>query len=265
MVGVRIHGFDRIVEPTIETFVEARCAGVGRTRLRPVDLARANGLSTQAIRNYEETGILPASERTESGYRLYTDVHASALRAFVALVPAHGHPTATAIMQAVDRGALGDAFGLIDDSHLQLHEDRRTLAAVELALRDLPPAEAVPVGSEPMFVGPLAHQLRIRPATLRKWEKAGLVRPGRDPKTGYRVYSPADVRDARLVQQLRRGGYLLAQIAVVVAQVRDAGGVEPLEGMLGEWRRRLEDRARAMLHAAGALDAYLTTRSGKQQ
>ncbi|GAB3424205.1 TioE family transcriptional regulator [Flindersiella endophytica] len=227
-----------------------------RSRLRPVDLARENRLSTQAIRNYEEAGILPPSERTESGYRVYTEVHASALRAFLALVPAHGHPTAMAIMQAVNRGATGDAYGLIDDSHLQLMEDRQTLAAVELALRDLTPVGAV--GSEPMFVGPLAHQLRIRPATLRKWENAGLIQPDRDPKTGYRVYSPSDVRDARLVRQLRRGGYLLEQIGVVVSRVREAGGVEPLEGMLAEWRQRLDDRSRAMLYAAGRLDAYLT-------
>lgn len=232
-----------------------------RRRLRPVDLARANRLSTQAVRNYEEVGILPASERTETGYRVYTEAHGLALRAFLALVPAHGHPTATAIMQAVNQGAVSDAFGLIDDSHLQLMEDRQTLGAVELALRDLAPVEAVSgVGAEPMFVGPLAHQLRIRPATLRKWENAGLVRPARDPKTGYRVYSPSDIRDARLVQQLRRGGYLLEQIGVVISRVREAGGVEPLEGMLAEWRQRLDDRSRAMLYAAGALDTYLTAR-----
>lgn len=239
-------------------------------RLRPVDLARANGLSTQAIRNYEELGILPPAGRTRSSYRVYTEVHASALRAFLALVPAHGHPTATAILQAVNRGAVSDALALIDDGHLQLREDRQTLAAVELALRDLAPVEAVGgdsgggdggVGAEPLFVGPLARRLRIRPATLRKWERAGLVRPNRDPKTGYRVYTPSDVRDARLVQQLRRGGYLLNQIAVVLTQVREAGGVEPLESTLADWRQRLDDRARAMLHAAGALDTYLTDRT----
>ncbi|WP_157850275.1 MerR family DNA-binding transcriptional regulator, partial [Streptomyces rimosus] len=70
-------------------------------RLRPIDLARGHGLSTQAVRNYEESGILPAAGRTPSGYRTYTPLHARALRAFLALVPGHGHPTATAIMQAV--------------------------------------------------------------------------------------------------------------------------------------------------------------------
>lgn len=71
-------------------------------------------------------------------------------------------------------------------------------------------------------MGPLAAKLGIRPATLRKWERAGLVSPRRDPRTGYRVYDATDVRDAGLAHQLRRGGYRLEQIAPLIAQVRAA-------------------------------------------
>jgi DNA-binding transcriptional MerR regulator len=235
-------------------------------RLRPVDLARGHGLSTQAIRNYEEAGTLPAAGRTPHGYRVYTSLHAGALRAFLALVPGHGHQTATSIMRAVNEGAAGEAFRLIDESHAQLLDDRRTLQAVESALRDLEPITAseqtaVPVpGPGGTFIGPLADKLGIRPATLRKWERAGLVRPRRDPRTGYRVYDEADVRDARLAHQLRRGGYLLEQIAPLIAQVRSAGGVAPLESMLCDWRARLSARGRAMLSGAAALHAYLDCR-----
>jgi DNA-binding transcriptional MerR regulator len=283
--------------------------------LRPVDLARDHGLSTQAIRNYEATGILPAAARSSHGYRTYTPLHAHALRAFLALQPGHGHRTATEILQAVNRGATADALRLIDESHAQLLDDRRTLTAVETALRALDPAppehdrptpsaardratpsaahdRAAPstgragrtdrvgrdsaigpaghdrvaagrstAGRGDTFVGPLSRRLGIRPATLRKWERAGLVEPRRDPQTGYRVYSEADVRDALLVHQLRRGGYLLEQIAPVIAQVRSAGGVEPLESMLADWRARLSAKGRAMLAGAAALDAYLEHRS----
>ncbi|MFG1708142.1 TioE family transcriptional regulator [Nonomuraea sp. M3C6] len=225
--------------------------------MRPVDLAREHGLSTQAIRNYEDAGILPAAERTAHGYRTYTPLHAQALRAFLGLVPGHGHQTATSIMQAVNRGAAEEALRLIDESHAQLLDDRRTLQAVETALRDLAP---VPPERGVTFVGPLARRLGIRPATLRKWERAGLVQPPRDPQTGYRVYSAADVRDARLAHQLRRGGYLLEQIAPLIAQVRSAGGVAPLESTLRDWHARLSARGRAMLTGAAALDAYLSAR-----
>ncbi|MEU8547649.1 TioE family transcriptional regulator [Streptomyces roseoverticillatus] len=245
-------------------------------RLRPVDLARGHGLSTQAIRNYEEAGILPAAGRTAHGYRTYTPLHAQALGAFLALIPGHGHRTATSIMRAVNEGATDEAFRLIDESHAQLLDDRRTLQAVESALRDLDPTttsepgavsgpavmsgRAVVSGPGGTFIGPLAEQLGIRPATLRKWERAGLVRPGRDPLTGYRVYAEADVRDARLAHQLRRGGYLLEQIAPLIAQVRAAGGLEPLEAALCDWHGRLSARGRAMLAGAAELEAYLRER-----
>ncbi|MEV0585094.1 TioE family transcriptional regulator [Nonomuraea sp. NPDC050310] len=222
--------------------------------MRPVDLAREHGLSTQAVRNYEDAGILPAAARTASGYRAYTPLHAHALRAFLALVPGYGHPTATAIMQAVNRGEVEQALRLVDESHGQLLDDRRTLQAVEAALRDLAP---VPQERGDTFIGPLARRLGLRPATLRKWENAGLIRPARDPRTGYRVYSAADVRDVRLAHQLRRGGYLLEQIAPLIAQVRSAGGVAPLESTLADWQARLSAWGRAMLKGAAGLDAYL--------
>ena len=261
-----------IVELAVETLARIGRAIVGKVgtnlqsggRLRPVDLARGHGLSTQAIRNYEEAGILPPAARTPHGYRTYTSLHAAALRAFLALVPGHGHRTATSIMRAVNQGAVDEAFRHIDESHAQLLDDRRTLQAVEHALRGLGPTTAPrpdsPCGPEGMFIGPLADKLGIRPATLRTWERAGLVRPRRDPRTGYRVYDEADVRDARLAHQLRRGGYLLEQIAPLIAQVRAVGGLEPLETALCDWRGRLAARGRAMLAGAAQLEAYLRER-----
>ncbi|MEU8199463.1 TioE family transcriptional regulator [Microbispora amethystogenes] len=230
--------------------------------MRPVDLAREHGLSTQAVRNYEDAGILPAAGRTPSGYRVYTPLHARALRAFLSLVPGHGHQTATSIMQAVNRGATEDALRIVDESHARLLDDRRTLEAVEAALHDLAPVpqERGDTINGDIFIGPLARRLGLRPATLRKWENAGLVRPRRDPRTGYRVYGADDVRDVRLAHQLRRGGYLLEQIAPLIAQVRSAGGVAPLESALGDWQARLSARGRAMLRGAADLDAYLRTR-----
>ncbi|GAA4191074.1 TioE family transcriptional regulator [Microbispora amethystogenes] len=232
-----------------------------------MDLAREHGLSTQAVRNYEDAGILPAAGRTPSGYRVYTPLHARALRAFLSLVPGHGHQTATSIMQAVNRGATEDALRIVDESHARLLDDRRTLEAVEAALHDLAPVpreRGDTIDSDTFngdtFIGPLARRLGLRPATLRKWENAGLVRPRRDPRTGYRVYGTDDVRDVRLAHQLRRGGYLLEQIAPLIAQVRSAGGVAPLESAMGDWQARLSARGRAMLRGAADLDVYLRTR-----
>ncbi|WP_243795406.1 MerR family transcriptional regulator [Saccharopolyspora gloriosae] len=108
-----------------------------------------------------------------------------------------------------------------------------------------------------LTIGALAHRIGLRPATLRKWERAGILRPHRDPATGYRIYPPGVVRDAHLAHQLRRGGHPLSRIAEVVARIRDADGVEPLQEALRDRRDRLRHRSRAMLDGAAELGVYL--------
>ncbi len=248
--------------------------------LRPVDLAREHGLSTQAVRNYEDEGILPPAERTASGYRRYTPVHAQALRAFLALRPGYGHGAAAEILRCAHRGDTGTLFRLIDGAHAELLRERDTLAEVTTALgaltagpqpypsrtadpRPSPGTTADPqpypgagTGAEPA-VGALARQLGLHPASLRKWEAAGILHPRRDPATGHRRYPPEAVRDAYVARQLRRGGFPLDRIRVFTEQLRGAGDADALGGVLAEWHARLHRRSRAMLAAGRELDAYL--------
>jgi DNA-binding transcriptional MerR regulator len=229
--------------------------------LRPVDLAREHGVSTQAVRNYEEEGVLPRAGRTAYGYRVYTPQHAQALRAFMELIPAHGRQAAAGIMRSINNGDIDGGLAQLDESHAQLLRDRRTLASVDAAVRDLATSTpSTPSSDRSILIGQLANDLGVQPATLRKWERAGLLAPNRDPATGYRVYRSADVRDARLAHQLRRNGHLLRQIAPVIAQLRAAGEMDSLEAMLNDAHTRLARRARSMLTAAAVLATYLDHR-----
>ena len=225
--------------------------------LRPADLVREHGLTPQSVRNYERDGVLPAARRTASGYRVYTGVHAVALRAYLALVAAHGYAAAREILREVNRGDVDAALRVVDAGHAQLQRDRATLGAVEasIGLLTAEPPRAVP--GRPLSVGELARRLDVAPATLRAWERAGILRPAREPHSGRRGYGAADIRDAELAHLLRRGGYPLRHVAVVVGQVRAAGGTAELAALLADWRERLTARGRAMLTAAGALAAYL--------
>ncbi|MFF0391128.1 MerR family transcriptional regulator [Kitasatospora sp. NPDC004615] len=254
--------------------------------LRPIDLAREHGLSTQAVRNYEEAGILPPAERSPYGYRQYGERHAVALRAFLALLPGHGHRAAGAILCAVNTGEPEEALRLIDESHALLAEDRRTLDAVRTALDHLPPRQpaatepaqpavaqptvAQPAATEPArpaqpavaeseftHIGPLAHRLGLRPATLREWERAGLVTPSRDARTGYRTYTPDQVRELLIAEQLRRGGHGLARTAEILHRLRSAGHPDAVRPTLAAWQDRLTARGRALLSGAAALHTYL--------
>ena len=105
--------------------------------MRPVDLAREHGLSAQAIRNYEDAGILPAADRGETGYRRYTPLHAQALRTFLALRGGHGHQQATEIMRAINQDETEAAYRLIDAAHTALLTERDTRAESAAALGSL--------------------------------------------------------------------------------------------------------------------------------
>jgi DNA-binding transcriptional MerR regulator len=223
---------------------------------RPVDLARAHGLSAQAVRNYEQAGMIPP--RTASGYRVYTDDHVGALAAYVALLPGYGYRAAGEIMRSVLRGDLPAALTVLDAAHVQLHRDRETVdrvASAAVVLAASTPATPDPDG--PVPIGVVAHRLGVTPATLRKWERAGILAPARSRTA--RAYSADDVRDAELAHLLRRGGYPLDHIAAVIEQVHAAGGPGPLAASIDQWRERITARSRAMLTGSARLADYLSS------
>ncbi|MGW4242866.1 MerR family DNA-binding transcriptional regulator [Nocardia sp. NPDC004722] len=237
------------------------------SNLRPADLARAHGLSAQAVRNYEDAGFLPPAARTDSGYRIYTATHAAALDAYLALVRAHGYAKAGRIMTAVHADDLDTALLLIDRGHEQSLRDRDTLDMVSKAVHHLTgeTGSTASTSDEGWSIGELAHHLGLTAATLRKWERTGILLPARESATGYRRYTADDRRDAELAHLLRRGGYPLARIATVVAQVRAAGGTDSLTRTLADWRDRLTASSLARLDAAGQLGRYLRLSEGQSQ
>lgn len=234
--------------------------------MRPVDLAREHGLSTQAIRNYEKDGFLPPAARTDSGYRTYTELHAAALRAYLALVPAHGYALSGQIMKGLNAGHIDATLTAIDRSHSQLLRDRETLDAVEGALHKLAsvvgPAALLPTRAKAVSIGQLARRLGVTAATLRNWEQAGILAPRREPTSRRRTYGTDDLRDAELAQLLRRGGYRLDHIRSIVEQIRTAGGTQALNSALRDWREGLTHRGLAMLTASVQLAMYLELLDG---
>jgi DNA-binding transcriptional MerR regulator len=231
---------------------------VAGKRLRPVDLARQAGVSTQLVRNYEAAGILPPAPRSDTGYRQYGAEHVSALLTYRALAPGFGAETATAIMRAVHDGDEALVYRLVDAAHAALHEQRRATDAASAALAALAAENVDELTGPSLLVGELAHRLGIRTSALRVWEAAGLLAPTREPGTKYRRYGPEQVRDARIIHMLRQGRYYFEQIKPVLDGLRRTGGTDALRTAIAERRAAHDRQTKAMLHGAALLHQLIT-------
>jgi DNA-binding transcriptional MerR regulator len=229
----------------------------GERGLRTVDLARTVGLSTQQVRNHEGAGVLPPAGRTDAGYRVFGERHRDALLTYRALQPGYGAVTATRVMRAVHDGDVVAALALVDAAHAALHEERGSLRAVREALEALAGGETAAPSPHRLRIGEVAALVGVRTSALRVWEEAGLLVPGREHGTGYRVYGPADVRDARVVRALRRSHHLFDRIRPVLDDLRREGSTEALRAAVEARGQALTARTRAMLAGAAALHAYL--------
>jgi DNA-binding transcriptional MerR regulator len=228
--------------------------------LRPIDLARAAGISTQQVRNYADAGILPPAPRTEAGYRTFDDRHRRALLTYRPLARGYGRDIAQAIMQAVHAGDLPKALTLVDAGHAALHEQRLALQAAGEALEAVagqgPDTAALPRSD--LRIGEVAAHLGVRTSAIRVWESAGLLAPEREPGTGYRRFSPADVRDARMINMLRQGRYPLPRIRLILDGLHRTGSSDALRAAIAERLAGLTQRATAMLEGSGRLHQYVT-------
>jgi DNA-binding transcriptional MerR regulator len=217
-------------------------------RLRTVDVARRSGYSVQQVRDLERSGVLPAAARTAAAYRVYGEVHIRSAVAYRALAGGVGPVEAKRIMRAAHSG--GDVLALLDAAHARLDRERRDLAlAVEAAeaisrelIDDVRPSDA-------MTVSELAAALGVRPSTLRHWDAEGLVVPDRVDTA--RRYSPAQVRDARIVHQLRGAGYRIEPLRALMPNLRE------VRTALTSRHATIATRSRALLDAAVSLSEIL--------
>lgn len=228
-------------------------------KLRTVDVARLAGCSVQQVRNLERDGVLPPATRTTTGYRTYGEVHLQSALAYRGLAAGVGPTEAKEIVRSVHRLPVADVLTLLDAAHARLDTERAELRRAELAARAIttePIADVRP--SDSMSVSELADALGVRPSTLRHWDAEDLVVPDREGPRGVRRYSPSQVRDARIVHQLRLAGYRVAPLRRLMPRLRRTGRSAELASVLSSRDASITRRSRALLDGSAALNALLS-------
>ncbi|WP_043661598.1 MerR family transcriptional regulator [Thermocrispum municipale] len=225
-----------------------------KVALRTVDVARRSGYSVQQIRLLEDSGVLPPADRTPGGHRVYRDEHVHAALAYRGLAAGMGPVEAKKVLRAVNANARSQALALLDAAHADLHRQRQQLAMAKQAAEAITLEPIADVrASDAMTISELADALGIRTSTLRHWDAEGLVVPDRDPHTRTRRYTPAQVRDARIVHQLRQAGYPIPMLAEVMPHLRHPHGLQEVRRMLAARDERLDARSQALCEGTAEL------------
>ncbi|MFJ8687453.1 MerR family transcriptional regulator [Micromonospora wenchangensis] len=229
----------------------------GERRWRLVDVAASAGISAQQVRNYLADGVLPPTERTPSGYRVFTDRHVRALAVARRMAEGHGWARTREVLAAVHRGELPAALAALDAGHAELDRERAEIARVLGAFETVLGSRPAAVPRRDARIGEVAAQVGVRTSQLRLWEQRGLLRPHRQRGTGYRVYDVAEARAAQVVALLRRGGYPFEIITAVLDELRSTGRPDRVRAELARREQELNRRSLRRLRASAALHDYL--------
>ena len=224
---------------------------------RPVELARAVGISAATVRMYEREGILPAAERNPSGHRRYRYRHLRVLETVRVLMRGYGWEYAKKVMQALNAGRMEDVHVLVDARHAAIDAERRQLAETMRAFEILTRAEEgerhirlVEEMRRPLRVGAAARQAGVPVSTVHFWEEQGLLEPGRDRESNYRVYAANDVRQLKVIALLRDAGYRFPDIRSILRELGNGNPAAALSAMQQRQRDLLEASRKCMAATA---------------
>jgi DNA-binding transcriptional MerR regulator len=102
----------------------------------------------------------------------------------------------------------------------------------------------------------------VRVSSLHFWEAQGLLHPGRDQESGYRLYDRAQVARLRVVKVLRDAGYGFEAIR---ATLDELGAGRPQSALTAiKWRREaLSKASERCARATAAFWGYVAEVHGK--
>lgn len=215
-------------------------------------LAAASGYSVQQLRDLEHLGVIPPAIRQPNGYRQFTGIHATALRAYRHLAIAVGPAVARATMREMRQLPSDEAIARVVALHVGLARDREDTNAALRALDGIvneSANDAPPKPADTMSITELSAALGVRSSTLRFWEHQGLIIPDREEPLAARRYPPDAVRDARIVAALRAGGYRIPAVQSVMTSLRPLGNTTDARTALQDRLQSIAARSCALLRA----------------
>jgi len=189
--------------------------------MKGIEIAKKLNISTSALRHYESWGLIPAVERAENGYRIYTNEHEAYFKCIRSLLPGFGMDLIKEVLPLVKNGKIVEALWRINKAQVALHTEKETVQRT-IELLDLKGLIEIPNYHKNYFtIGEVAKEANVSSSAIRHWEKEGLINPNRHNESGFRIYSPSDIRRVLIIRTVQRVVYSLDIVREVLSDLEN--------------------------------------------
>ncbi|GKU83983.1 MerR family DNA-binding transcriptional regulator [Niallia sp. NCCP-28] len=188
--------------------------------MKGIEIARNLNISTSALRHYESWGLIPKVERAKNGYRIYTKVHEAYFQCIRSLNAGFGMDLVRKVMPLILNRKILDALWLINKAQVDLHTEKETVQRTVdmLDLKELTPIPNYRHKNS-FTIGDVAQEANVSTSAIRHWEKEGLIKPERHQESGFRIYSPSDIRKVLIIRTVQRVVYSLDIVREVLSDL----------------------------------------------
>lgn len=226
--------------------------------LRTSDLARAVGIHPNTVRMYVEWGLIPPVERSESGYRQFTQHHLDCLRLarMIYATEYPGRSLRASSNEIIQRAVVDDWTGALEKARGHLAHVQAELESANQAanlLEHWAQNMAAETDEVPLATGEVSKLLGVSMDVLRNWERNGLIRVRRNSYNNYRLFGKKEIERLRIIRVLSRAGYSHMAMLRMFIEL-DGGKTRGLKKVL-DTPREDEDIFTAADHLLSTLNA----------
>jgi len=112
-----------------------------------------------------------------------------------------------------------------------------------------------------MTVHQLAERAEATTHAVRYYTRIGLLKPGRDPDNGYKLFAYDDVYRLRFIRQAKGLGFTLSEISAILQDARQGKSPCPrarslIRRRIDENRRRVEELTELQARMEAALESW---------
>ncbi len=173
---------------------------------RPIDIARKLNISTTTLRIYEDMGIIPPVKRTDSGYRIFTQIHLDYFICIRKMVKGYSLEFTGDLLKEHMKGNTDIALWMITKSQADLYAEKVRLERVGLNLIKNLGNKSDCIKKDKnnlMTIKEISKVTDVSTTTIRYWETIGLISSIRGDGSNYRLFNEEQIKIILIIHALK--------------------------------------------------------------